>query len=314
MDQRESGGPRRARAARQPPRALRSAGVARVRGRAAAGGMARRAVGRRRRDVRGSDRRRARPDARCLVARAPRAGVPDDRQARRADTPPRGDQEDRETPAGRVAALWAEEAEDLSCPPARLPVPLSSSSRTTPPRPRRCRSGRSARRASAPPIGMLRIVACVSVLICASHSADAAPGRDHEAGPAFHHLLELVVVADALRVLVAERDGARRAGCAGSRRAARARGRRGRPSARRASRACRGARPAPPTSRCPSGRSRGAAARRAAPTRRTSSPDARRARRASRGCRPRRARCWISCARGSTVSRQLSRPIGTITT
>ena len=123
-------------------------------------------------------------------------------------------------------------------------------------------------------IGMLRIVACVSVLICASQSADAAPGRDHEPGPAFHRLLELVV-GRPTRCVCSSRNATRAleqrpldlveqlAHAAPARPSIGDAELLARVAARRA---------APATSRCPSDRSRGAAARRAAPTRQNFQP------------------------------------------
>ena len=73
---------------------------------------------------------------------------------------------------------------------------------------RPARSGRRRPRARRASSGMLRIVACVSVLIWASHVASPHQGAMTKPGTALHRLAERVPAADALRVLLAERQRA----------------------------------------------------------------------------------------------------------
>ena len=123
--------------------------------------------------------------------------------------------------------------------------------------------------------GCCGCVACVSALMCASHVGVAAPRRDRRSpGRPSMMLLELVVGVGRRRVLVAERARARSSRfCWISSSSACDARRPARPSGSTAfSRVSRRAEHDLAPSRCPSGRSRGAAARRASPSRRTSSP------------------------------------------
>ena len=169
------GGARRAGQTRQPARALRSARILRAGARAAAGGfltalsivgdascleaMARRTCAGRRRQPGGASISRTRSG---------------DRRARGHHPAPRRDQEDRAKWEARIST---------SCGRASTP----SRTRLRPP-PALAADALSPRGA-APSSGMLRIVACVSVLICASQAAAPHQGAMTKPGrPSMHRL------------------------------------------------------------------------------------------------------------------------------
>ena len=156
--------------------------------------------------------------------------------------------------------------------------------------------------------GMLRIVAWVSALICASHAAEPHHGDDHEPGPALHQRARTRPSVGALVVRSSRNASARASRPAWMVSSSRLHVRRQvRPSASSAfSRVSRRARTHRLLLDVLRPDLQPQRARRASPTRRTSSPACRRrGRRASRG-RPRPpAASRISRAFGSTVSCQL---------